>query len=253
MNIFKNWYFWSFIIIYAIAAVYSESTKKEIPRVVQQDPVTVQLEQQYASIRKEAELLNTFKGKYPYDIKFLDQPIIKEHLIDISSTSTYELVKDYWNVESPIKIENDVLFATGCQAHNCASTNFAIAINLLSGTYYLGTYIDDQLQMHSDNQSPPQVFINWELERQPKYTPPTYQQTYYQPPAQTFGSYPCTQDCSGHQAGYDWAEKKDIDSIDNCGGNSQSFIEGCYEYVNENYPDPDSCENYNYEYEICED
>jgi hypothetical protein len=49
----------------------------------------------------------------------------------------------------------------------------------------------------------------------------------------TFHGDPCTVDCSGHQAGYDWAEKHDIDDEDNCGGNSESFIEGCKAYVRE--------------------
>jgi len=44
---------------------------------------------------------------------------------------------------------------------------------------------------------------------------------------------PCTVDCSGHQAGYDWAEVQGIDNPDDCGGNSQSFIEGCEEYATE--------------------
>lgn len=52
-----------------------------------------------------------------------------------------------------------------------------------------------------------------------------------------FNGYPCTQDCSGHEAGYEWAEEKGIDDIDDCGGNSNSFIEGCESYVEENYPD----------------
>jgi len=43
----------------------------------------------------------------------------------------------------------------------------------------------------------------------------------------SFEGYPCTEDCSGHQAGYVWAEEHGITSADNCGGNSQSFIEGC--------------------------
>jgi hypothetical protein len=51
---------------------------------------------------------------------------------------------------------------------------------------------------------------------------------------QEFHGYPCTQDCSGHQAGYEWAERKGIDSVDDCGGNSNSFIEGCQAYVEEN-------------------
>ena len=33
---------------------------------------------------------------------------------------------------------------------------------------------------------------------------------------------------SGHYAGYEWAEENDVDS---CGGNSDSFIEGCEEYL----------------------
>ena len=49
----------------------------------------------------------------------------------------------------------------------------------------------------------------------------------------TFHGDPCTVDCGGHQAGYDWAEQHDIDDEDNCGGNSESFIEGCKAYVRE--------------------
>jgi hypothetical protein len=54
--------------------------------------------------------------------------------------------------------------------------------------------------------------------------------------AQEFHGYLCTQDCSGHEAGYEWAERKGIDSVDDCGGNSNSFIEGCQAYVEENAP-----------------
>lgn len=53
----------------------------------------------------------------------------------------------------------------------------------------------------------------------------------------TFAGYSCTQDCSGHEAGYEWAQKHDIDNPDNCGGNSQSFIEGCMAYANGLSPD----------------
>lgn len=42
---------------------------------------------------------------------------------------------------------------------------------------------------------------------------------------------PCTEDCSGHEAGYQWAEEMGIDNPDDCGGNSQSFVEGCEAYA----------------------
>lgn len=52
---------------------------------------------------------------------------------------------------------------------------------------------------------------------------------------QTFYGDDCTEDCSGHEAGYEWAEDNDIDDTYDCDGNSQSFIEGCESYVEENY------------------
>lgn len=45
--------------------------------------------------------------------------------------------------------------------------------------------------------------------------------------------YPCTKDCSGHEAGYNWAENRGIESPDDCSGNSNSFIEGCRAYAEE--------------------
>jgi hypothetical protein len=49
--------------------------------------------------------------------------------------------------------------------------------------------------------------------------------------ADTFDDYECTDDCSGHQAGYDWAEEKGIVDEDSCSTPSQSFNEGCQSFV----------------------
>lgn len=47
----------------------------------------------------------------------------------------------------------------------------------------------------------------------------------------TFAGKECTQDCSGHKAGYEWASEKGITNPDRCGGKSWSFIEGCRAYA----------------------
>jgi len=46
-----------------------------------------------------------------------------------------------------------------------------------------------------------------------------------------FHGYPCTQDCSGHKAGFEWSQRKGIQEKEECGGHSNSFIEGCYAWV----------------------
>ena len=51
--------------------------------------------------------------------------------------------------------------------------------------------------------------------------------------AQTFRGYECTQDCSGHRAGYAWAKNKRITVESYCTSRSNSFNEGCEAYVKE--------------------
>lgn len=50
---------------------------------------------------------------------------------------------------------------------------------------------------------------------------------------ETFHGYDCTDDCSGHEAGYDWAARNDIADERDCDADSRSFNEGCQAYVEE--------------------
>lgn len=54
--------------------------------------------------------------------------------------------------------------------------------------------------------------------------------------AESFKGYPCKNDCSGHKAGYAWAQQKNVTDPSDCGGNSNSFMEGCRAAVEESNP-----------------
>lgn len=41
----------------------------------------------------------------------------------------------------------------------------------------------------------------------------------------------CTQDCSGHAAGFEWARDHGVTDVAECSGDSQSFVEGCEAYA----------------------
>jgi hypothetical protein len=63
--------------------------------------------------------------------------------------------------------------------------------------------------------------------------------------ARSFAGYGCSGDCSGHEAGYKWAEEHGIDDEGDCdaagdNSNSPSFAEGCKAYVNGDSSDDDS-------------
>lgn len=66
----------------------------------------------------------------------------------------------------------------------------------------------------------------------------------------TSDNWECTGDCSGHEAGYDWADEEGITDPSDCSGNSDSFIEGCEAYANEYQMSEDEQEyDYGYEYD----
>ena len=61
----------------------------------------------------------------------------------------------------------------------------------------------------------------------------------------SFAGDECGGNCSGHVAGYEWAEEHDIDDEDDCDtagdrSNSPSFAEGCKAFVNGENVDDDS-------------
>ncbi len=41
----------------------------------------------------------------------------------------------------------------------------------------------------------------------------------------------CTDDCSGHNAGYEWAKEEGVTDASECSGSSDSFVEGCEAYA----------------------
>lgn len=116
----------------------------------------------------------------------------------------------------------------------------AIGIAVL---FFIWLFLQDNSSNSSKTQNTPTRYSI------PAATPKPIILQYSSPPSNTgslyFNNYPCTEDCSGHEAGYEWAEENGIDDMDDCGGNSNSFIEGCESYVEENYPE----EEYNdYDY-----
>jgi hypothetical protein len=41
----------------------------------------------------------------------------------------------------------------------------------------------------------------------------------------------CTEDCGGHDAGFEWARDQGVTDSSECSGDSQSFVEGCEAYA----------------------
>lgn len=102
--------------------------------------------------------------------------------------------------------------------------SWVIVIALICGGYYLFADNNDlESESNSEFSSSYVSSKNSDFEEE------------YEPEPVTFNGYDCIDDCSGHEAGYNWAEENSIYDEYDCNGNSNSFNEGCISYVEENY------------------
>jgi len=64
----------------------------------------------------------------------------------------------------------------------------------------------------------------------------------------SYNGYTCSDDCSGHEAGYEWAEENDVCDEYFDGGNSDSFNEGVISYSEENCSSYEESDDNDYDY-----
>ncbi|CAN5325386.1 hypothetical protein BH10ACI2_BH10ACI2_24060 [soil metagenome] len=86
-------------------------------------------------------LLKKSAGKYPNDIKLLENVEIKDRLKKLLGKDFTDL-KAHWNVETPMEIENGVFKAGACEAHNCGSNNYLMFVDLKSDSINVYHIVD---------------------------------------------------------------------------------------------------------------
>jgi hypothetical protein len=98
------------------------------------------------------DFLKTMNGKYSYEIKLLDNPILTKRLKKLLG-NRYSFLKETWSVETPIEVKDNIFSASACEAHNCASTNFIIIIDFSKNVLYAGVRENDIVKTYSEDGS----------------------------------------------------------------------------------------------------
>ncbi|MBX3243283.1 MAG: hypothetical protein KF685_02300 [Acidobacteria bacterium] len=71
------------------------------------------------------EELNASDGKYLGDLKFWENRATETRLKKLMGAD-YDNMKKYWNTQSPVKVDGDIVMATGCEQHNCGSNQYVL-------------------------------------------------------------------------------------------------------------------------------
>jgi hypothetical protein len=140
MNPVKNLPFLALLALLALAACHNaqeqstgSSNDTTLPA---QKPLTRNKDTAVASLMP----LAAFDGQYPTDVALLDNPLLTPRLKALLGAH-YSDFRKYWNTETPIVVEADVLSTTGCEEHNCAANQYVLQIDLKSNNiniYHFG-------------------------------------------------------------------------------------------------------------------
>ncbi len=104
-------------------------------------------------------ILKKSAGKYPYEIKLLENVELKDRLKKLLGKDFNDM-KSHWNVETPMEIENGVFKASACEAHNCGDNNYLMFVDLKS---------DNINVYHSENGNTRHFFESGEINLPKKF------------------------------------------------------------------------------------
>jgi len=104
--------------------------------------------------------LNSFVGKYPTEVRLLEEGTLKIRLQKILR-GRFIYLQQNWAVETPINIVEGMFLAWGCQQHNCDQTNFIIVVDLKKNLVYCGIREKDLVKTYSEDGSNNIQINNW--------------------------------------------------------------------------------------------
>lgn len=105
----------------------------------------------YAKTLPELFSMNSFIGKYPTQIKLFENEILKNRLKNINRFD-YDALITNWNTETPISIENQIIHASGCKAHNCPSNGYELFIDLKNDNINIYYFRDNTLKVYTEKE-----------------------------------------------------------------------------------------------------
>ena len=114
------------------------------------------------STNETLNFLKNYKGKYPYDVKLLNNPTLKKRIVDLMGMQKYNFMKTTWRVEGGIGVENNMFDASGCEQHNCDMTNFIIVVDLEKDILYIGYRVENEIQKFGEDRNYPKLILDWE-------------------------------------------------------------------------------------------
>jgi len=122
--------------------------------------------QQHGNTTSEnLDFMKKLNGKYPYEVKLLNNSVLKKRLKKMLG-SQYDYMKNIWEVQSPIEINNGLFYAWAMQAHSGGDPSAVLMVDFNKNVLYVGIRKDKQEKIYSeDGSDAPQKIQDWANEQ----------------------------------------------------------------------------------------
>ncbi|MDJ1480689.1 hypothetical protein QNI16_09355 [Cytophagaceae bacterium YF14B1] len=113
------------------------------------------------SDKASLSFLTELNGKYPHNIKLLDNEVLKPRLQKLLG-SQYDYMVSIWEVETPIEIENGLLYTSAMQAHSGGDPGAVLMADVTKNVLYVAIRQDGNAKVYSeDGSAAPQRLQDW--------------------------------------------------------------------------------------------
>ena len=134
-------------------------TKQEIE--INNEPKTNQQMEINSKSKPDSLYFNVLLGKYPTQVELFKNEILASRLKNINRFD-YDALIANWNTETPITIEDQIIHASGCKAHNCPSSGYELFIDLKNNNINVYHFRSNTLRVYTEKDwiSLPKGFSN---------------------------------------------------------------------------------------------
>ncbi len=112
------------------------------------------------TMKNEFAYLRDYAGKYPAEVKLLEDTRLKPRLLKMMG-DRFSFMEKYWAVEMPLEIKGNMFVANACMAHNCGITDFIIVVDLAKGLVYSGIREEGKVNLYAEDGSGNIEIDNW--------------------------------------------------------------------------------------------
>ncbi|HEY9188435.1 MAG TPA: hypothetical protein VIR55_11100 [Ignavibacteria bacterium] len=142
----------------------SQSVDNNLPAKKSETSDTItnnQMNKSDNSQKSNLDFLNKYKGKYLGQENLLDNPVLKERLKKMLG-SRFDFIYLIWETETPIEINNGILYAWAMQAHSGGDPEVVLMADLNKNVLYVGIRENGKVELYSEDGSEvPQRMSEW--------------------------------------------------------------------------------------------